>query len=204
MRGSGPILGTSPPMIGTAMHSQIRKPFAIAAAVVLLGLTAACGGDTEDDEGTGDTTEDITDDANEQVGGTRVATLEVLDGWAELHPDARGLAEVTAGDETTIELSVAGLEAETEYPAHVHDGSCDADPPGGAHWQLDTEGDQGTPNHIHTYVVTDAEGVGEMTDTSDLIADDRAVSIVVHVPGTNEQIQEVGSDRILCGDLEDA
>lgn len=176
------------------MNSLTRKSPAVAAAV-LLGLTAACGGDTDDepdDEPTG-----------EAAGATRQATFEVLDEWAEIHPEATGTAEVTADDDgTTVTLSLSGLGPETEYPAHVHDGACDADPPGGRHWLADPDAEGGgVPNHIHTYVVTDGEGAGEMTLESDLAADDRAMSIVVHAGGSNEQLQRAGADRILCGDL---
>ncbi|WP_026929282.1 hypothetical protein [Glycomyces tenuis] len=176
------------------MRTLLRKSPAVAAAV-LLGLAAACGGEV-DEESDGEPTGDA-------VAETRRAALEVLDGWTDIHPEGTGTVELAADDDgTTVTLSVSGLAPETEYPAHVHDGACDADPPGGRHWLADPDAEGGgEPNHIHTYVVTDGEGAGEMTLDSDLVADDRAVSVVVHASGSNEQLQQAGADRVLCGDL---
>ncbi|GAB3650477.1 hypothetical protein [Glycomyces tarimensis] len=181
------------------MDSRTRRPLAAAATVVLLGLTAACGDDPDEEP-------DADEDATGQV---RYADLQVLAEWADVLPDAGGDADVTTdqgtvGEGTTVELIVEGLQPNTEYPAHVHAGTCDADPPGGEHWSSspDSELEPSGPTHFHTYVITNEDGHGAMTDGSDLAVDDRALSIVVHASGSNELLQEAGSDRILCGDLE--
>lgn len=177
------------------MRSSTRK-YPAAAAAVLLALAAACGGDTEE------ATEGAP--AVAAAAETRHAVLELVDGWAAVHPEGTGTVEVAADEDgTTVTLAVSGLDPETEYPAHVHDGACDAEPPGGRHWRADPDADgQGSPDHLHTYVVTDAEGAGEMSMESDLVADERAVSVVVHAAGSNEWLEPAGGDRIFCGDLE--
>jgi Cu/Zn superoxide dismutase len=175
------------------MRSSTRKYSALAAAA-LLGLAAACGGDTEE----------ATEGAPAVAAAEpRRAVLEPVGGWAQIHPEGTGTVEVAADEDgTTVTLAVSGLDPETEYPAHVHDGACDADPPGGRHWRADPDSDgQGRPDHLHTYVLTDAEGAGEMSMESDLVADERAVSVVVHAGGSNEWLEQAGADRIFCGDL---
>ncbi|GAB3223097.1 hypothetical protein GCM10027447_10470 [Glycomyces halotolerans] len=178
------------------MYSRTRG---LSAAVALLGLTVACG-DGPDEERDAD--EDVT-------GQVRYADLQVLDPWADILPDAGGDADVTTDpgtvDEgTTVDLVVEGLQPNTEYPAHIHAGTCDDEPPGGDHWSSDPDADlhPAGPTHVHTYVITDEGGLGTMTDGSDLAVDDRAMSIVVHASGSNDLLQQAGSSRILCGDLE--
>src|SRR5690606_27746201 len=109
------------------MRSSTRK-YPAAAAAVLLALAAACGGDTEE------ATEGAP--AVAAAAETRRAVLELVDGWAAVHPEGAGTVEVAADEDgTTVTLAVSGLDPETEYPAHVHDGACDAEPPGGRHWR---------------------------------------------------------------------
>lgn len=170
------------------------RGFAAALAAVVLGATAACGDNRDMTE------QDLT------TGETRSAELQVLDAWADLLPEAGGDADITTDQGTsdygtTIELLVEGLQPNTEYPAHVHAGTCEDEPPGGEHWSSEPDGELETPTHFHTYVITDGEGRGAMTDESDLVVDDRALSVVLHAAGSNDRLQEAGSDRLLCGDL---
>ena len=53
-----------------------------------------------------------------------------------------------------------------------------------------------------TFTTSDT-GVGSATVSSDLILDDRAESIVVHAPEALTTSENLDSDRVLCGDLED-
>src|SRR5690606_17175867 len=146
------------------MRSSTCK-YPAAAADVLLAQATACGGDTE--EGTDRAP------SGHASADARIPALALPDAWASGPPARAGTVEVApAEDGTSGTFAVAGLDPATEYPAHVHAGACDAEPPGGRHWRADPDADgQGSPDHLHTYVVTDAEGAGEMSMESDLVAD---------------------------------
>ncbi|THV39461.1 hypothetical protein [Glycomyces buryatensis] len=165
----------------------------VAAAVAVLLTTVACGSDAEDDA---------------DLGRSGTATLEVLDEWAEAYPRGTGTANVSTDDGTTIELAVTGLAADSEYTFHVHDAACDADPPGGEHWSTDAEGGgysgangSTASDEIGMSFTTGENGAGNTTATSELVLDDRAESIVVHAPSSDEHFEHLDSDRLLCGDL---
>ncbi|MCD0444471.1 hypothetical protein LO763_12660 [Glycomyces sp. A-F 0318] len=162
---------------------------AAAAAAVLTAALAGCGGDAEDDAGT---------DADESW----TAALHVTAPWAGDHPDGHGTADLTSADGTSLQLAVGGLGEEVEYTAHVHEGTCDEDPPGGGHWLADPAGEDAPGNIIELVLTTSATGTGETTVSSDLTPDDRARSVVVHAPDAVVEAENLDSDRVLCGDLD--
>lgn len=161
---------------------------AVAAATVLAGALAGCGSDAED---------------SDDLGGAWTATLNPTSAWSAVYPAGTGTAKVSSADGTSVQLTVAGLGPDVEYMAHVHDGECNEDPPGGGHWLSDPNGEDAVGNIIELHFTTSATGTGETTVSSDLMIDDRAESIVVHAPDTLTESEGLDSDRVLCGDLED-
>ena len=117
----GPILETRP-VEGAPMPS-FR---AAAAAIAMAGALAACGSDAED---------------SPELGESLASTLTATDAWTGAHPRATGDAEVTSDDGIDVRLSVAGLAPSADYTAHLHDGACIDDPPGGGHWLADPSGE---------------------------------------------------------------
>jgi Cu/Zn superoxide dismutase len=159
---------------------------ATATTAVVLATLAGCGLDA----------------GGEDLGGSWTAALTVTDGWSEVFPDGTGLATITTDDGTSVQLSVAGLDLDTEYTAHVHDGACDEDPPGGGHWLADPDGEDAAGNIIELRLSTSGAGTGESRATSELVPDERAKSVVVHAPADSEGAAGPDGDRVLCGDLE--
>lgn len=167
-----------------------RRATAKTAAIAAL-LTAAatgCGSDAED---------------SPDLGGSWTATLATTADWAAVYPNGHGTAEITAADGTRVQLTVAGLTGSTEYTAHVHDGECDENPPGGGHWMADPDGEDAAGNIVELTFTTSETGTGEATVSSDLTLDDRAESIVVHAPDAITADEGLTDNRVLCGDLED-
>jgi len=160
-----------------------------AAAVALAAALAGCGG--------GD------DPKNPDLGGAWTATLSATPAWSGVAPRATGTADISSTGSTSVTLAVTGLAPSTDYTAHVHDGECDEDPPGGGHWLADPEGEDAAGNIIELHFTTSETGVGSATVSTDLVPDDRAESVVVHAPEALTQSQGLDSDRVLCGDLED-
>lgn len=159
---------------------------AAAAALLLTGALAACGSDAED---------------GIDLGGAWTASMEVTEDWAEALPQAGGTAAVSSADGTSVQLSLVGLEPETEYMAHVHDGECDEDPPGGGHWLADPEGEDAAGNIVVLTFTSGPDGTGSTTASSPFMLDDRAESVVVHAPEDSVEAAGADSDRVLCGDL---
>lgn len=161
-----------------------------AVAAVLAAALAGCG-------------DSATDPEDEDLGGAWNATLEVTAAWTHAAPQATGTADISSTGSTSVRLAVAGLAPDTDYTAHVHDGGCDEDPPGGGHWLKDPDGEDAAGNIIELRFTTSSTGVGSADVSSDLLLDDRARSVVVHAPETLTQSEGIDSDRVLCGDLED-
>ncbi|MCC3762141.1 hypothetical protein K3N28_03520 [Glycomyces sp. TRM65418] len=165
---------------------------AVAAPVVLVAALAGCGDGADDADDAVDLDESL------------AATLMVTDTWGGVHPIAGGEADVDADAGTSVSLSAAGLGPGLEYTAHVHDGLCADNPPGGGHWLADPSGEDAPGNIVQLSFTTDADGAGATEVASDLALDDRAKSIVVHVPESEAQAHGSESDRVLCGDLKAA
>lgn len=131
-------------------------------------------------------------------GAPKVACADLVrDAWPALRTagdatvlDAavsRGLGSMTAEatmtrdlqGRTIATLSATGLQADTEYPVHVHDRSCDiAD--GGAHYVLDPAQPGSADNEMWLTLTTDGAGTGTATTTVLHTARPEAQSIVIH------------------------
>jgi hypothetical protein len=159
-----------------------------AAAVVLAGALAGCGSGAED---------------SPDLGGSWTATLEPTATWSAVYPRGTGTAKLSSSDGTSVELTVTGLGPSVEYTAHVHDGECDENPPGGGHWMSDPNGEDAAGNIIELTFTTSDTGVGDTTVSAPLMLDDRAKSVVVHAPQALTESEGLDADRVLCGDLED-
>ena len=96
------------------------------------------------------------------------------------------------GDGTTVTIELTGLGAGAGYIAHVHDEPCVDG--GGAHYQFSPGGDHHPPNEIHLAFTAMPGGMGSMTAENEQVADERAVSVVVH-----EAID--GAPKLVCADL---
>lgn len=97
---------------------------------------------------------------------------------------------------TTAELTVSGLpDGVTEFPAHVHAGTCGLTPPGGPHYKLDPSVTaEVEANEI--WLDFDVDG-GEAMSSEDKpahLARPDAISVVIHAPGSD--------DRLMCIELE--
>ncbi|MCH7232399.1 hypothetical protein L0U85_16290 [Glycomyces sp. L485] len=159
---------------------------AVIAAAAVLATAAGCGSDADEPA----------------LDETRTTALSVLTGWDEIYPDASGTAEMSIGEGTRVDLAVADLEPNTDYTAHVHDAACDHEPPGGEHWTADPDEGESEANEIHLAFRTNDRGIGEAFANSDLVADDRARSVVVHTSASDALMEHMSSDRILCGDFD--
>ncbi|WP_155830102.1 hypothetical protein [Glycomyces tenuis] len=102
-----------------------------------------------------------------------------------------------------MEPEVVGLMPETDYTSHLHDATCESDPPGGDHRLADPEAGMSESNEVHLHFTTDADGNGTAVIDSDLVADDRVKAIVVHVDDPESEAHDhMASDRVPCGDFE--
>ncbi len=93
---------------------------------------------------------------------------------------------------TTVTVMLKGLEPGATYIAHVHADVCAN--AGGPHYQFEVGGDHYPPNEIHLAFTAGDDGSGHMTANNDAVADNRAVSIVVH-----RAID--GAPKLACADL---
>jgi hypothetical protein len=89
---------------------------------------------------------------------------------------------------------VRGLEANTTYPAHVHNAPCSATPPGGSHYQHQVGGPVDAVNEIWPIVTTGSAGRGFGSAWHTHRARPDAMSIVIHYPPDT-------SIRLACADL---
>lgn len=85
-----------------------------------------------------------------------------------------------------------GLEADTEYSAHVHSGTCAEG--GGPHYLQDPAGEDIAENGLWPAITTNAEGMGYGMSMQEFAVTEDARSVVIHQP------DEDGT-RIACGDL---
>jgi Cu-Zn family superoxide dismutase len=122
----------------------------------------------------------------------RVTTLE---GGEQLGYELQGRAVMVRSASTTVVvLRVRGLEANTTYPAHVHNAPCSSTPPGGGHYQHEIGGPVDAANEIWPAVSTNNTGRGWGAAWHGHRARADAMSIVIHYPPDT-------SIRLACIDL---
>lgn len=188
-------------------HAKRVAPvlLALAAAVAL----TACGG-SDESTGANDTTAEA-----ETVSGQ----FEPLPGVPAAYSGLSGEAELTRADGgTTVSLSLTGLEAQTEYVAHLHTGSCDQAEPGGPHFQFEKGGSEEPPNEIHLEFASNAAGDGEAQASSKReVPVGEAGSVVLHLADEQQVMAAFvhegkhhgkgdhrHSDKLACAELEGA
>ncbi|WP_340294534.1 PKD domain-containing protein [Aquipuribacter hungaricus] len=137
-------------------------------------------------------------DAYDVAFSTGVTTGGVVLPFADgttTYPDVAGTATMLrdrTGTVTTLE--VTGLRPGTAHMVHVHEQAC-AVGRGGAHFRFDTSQPFAEENEIWLPFTTDAGGAsGQVVVRTDLRADEKARSVVVHDP-------DDPSLRIACADL---
>lgn len=121
--------------------------------------------------------------------------FETLPGGIEKGYDIEGRAVmVRLPQRTLVAVLVHGLDADTTYPAHVHNAPCSSTPPGGGHYQHQIGGPVDAVNEIWPIVTTNRRGwgLGHATHAHRARAD--AQSIVIHYPPDT-------SVRLACVDL---
>ncbi|MDH3707906.1 MAG: hypothetical protein OES57_17710 [Acidimicrobiia bacterium] len=124
--------------------------------------------------------------------------FSTLEGGEQLGFDIDGRAMmVRLPHHTLVHVRVNGLAAKTTYPAHVHDGPCSADPPGGVHYQH-KPGDGprfvNDVNEIWPEITTNGRGGAHAHAAHGHRARPDARSVVIHYP-------EDTSIRLACADL---
>ncbi len=165
---------------------MIHKPILLlSSGLMALSLAVSgCGNDPGD---------------NPDAGPQQLAYYSIAGGsFAPLgdYTDIRGRAQILRGvdGQTTVELHIEGLEANTEYPAHVHKLPCDVDY-GGGHYKMDpTVVETDENNEIWPAFTSGDNGVGRITLTVDHLARADAQAIVVHDPNS-------GNAKMACADL---
>lgn len=101
---------------------------------------------------------------------------------------------VRSPGQTVVQLHVEGLQASTDYPAHVHALPCDVNT-AGDHYKIDptvTMSDE--TNEIWLPFTTDSDGVGNTSVTVSHYARPDAQSIVIHDP-------DASNAKMACVDL---
>jgi len=101
-----------------------------------------------------------------------------------------------AAVQSVVKVKVAGLIANTTYPAHVHRQPCNTGD-GGAHYKMNndvTEVTASTANELWVPLAANANGFGEARLEVDHVANADALSIVIHDPVTP-------ANRLACVDL---
>ena len=106
----------------------------------------------------------------------------------------------TRGESTRVRLMVTGLPPSRTFGAHVHTGSCGADPlASGGHYQHSS--DTTVPlaqREVWLDVTSDAEGRGVATTTVPWsFAPGTAGSVVIHAQPTNQMTGAAGA-RLAC------
>lgn len=209
---------------------RVRRGVAALAAAGLLLTGAACSDDGGDEAApdteatTGDAAAGSGDEANDgEAFSGMLAAPEEAEGaftYAEAAPEGAELSVriAGAGDGTTFELDVSGLEPERGYAVHAHVDPCG--PTGddaGPHYQDEVD-PAATPdepsvdpayanpdNEVWLDVMTDAEGSGTATAEVPFTFDEGGApaSIIVHEAmetATEEGEAGTAGDRLACLD----
>ncbi len=138
----------------------------------------------------------------EAADGHRVVTsgrFGTLSGGADLGYTVTGTALMVRNprkdDTTAVRVVVRGLEPDTTYKVHVHNGYCSDDPAGGGHYQNVIGGPVDEYNEIWPIVTTNSAGVGIGQASHDAWARRDARSVVIHWPDDS-------AVRLACADLD--
>lgn len=109
----------------------------------------------------------------------------------DVHGAATMMRSDADGGQTVVRSHATGLDRNTTYKSHVHNGPCAAG--GGGHYQHDAGGDVDAVNEIWPTLATNGGGTGSGYATHDHRARVDAQSIVIHDPDDG--------GRIACLDL---
>lgn len=123
--------------------------------------------------------------------------FQTLSGGADLGYDITGHATMVrrpGPGNTSVSLTVRGLDADQAYAVHVHNAPCSATPPGGGHYQHDIGGAVDPVNEIWPAFSTNAAGVGHGAAWHGHVARADAQAIVIHWP-------QDSAVRLACLDL---
>jgi len=134
----------------------------------------------------------LTDDisgATNYIGRFSVFASAEEEGYDAIEGDGQ---LVRADGRTWASIQVSGMEANTEYMAHVHQYPCDVNNAGG-HYKIDPtiEGTE-EDNEIWPSFTSDCDGVGLGDDEVPHLARPDATSVVIHAPS---------GAKIACADL---
>lgn len=95
-------------------------------------------------------------------------------------PEMAGAAYLARTDDgTTLTVDVTGLEPDTDYTSHLHEGVC-ADG-AGDHFKFDADGSDQPPNEVHLIVAADADGGAATTITNENPDSQGVRSMVLHL-----------------------
>ena len=87
---------------------------------------------------------------------------------------------------TSVRVFVRGLEPNTTYSTHVHNGTCASG--GGSHYQEEVSGSVDAVNEIWPTIYTNRRGNGRGAASHGHWAREEAQSIVIHAPGTGVRL----------------
>lgn len=105
--------------------------------------------------------------------------------------EGRALLSISPMGSSIVELYISGLNSDTSYASHVHNGTCASG--GGGHYLQMMDGEDTAQNGLWPAFMTDTDGVGLTEVVADFVVRNDARSVVVHQPVTG--------DRIACADL---
>lgn len=183
------------------MHTDIKKIFALLAALCAAVALAACGGSESESEA-------------ETVSGS----FKPLPAAPPAYNGVAGNARLTRSEDGTVAaISLRGLVPGDRYVAHLHTGTCERPDAGGPHFQFNKGGADEPPNEIHFSLRANEAG-----EASARAANKRQVpageagSVVVHVAGAHTHMAAVfvhegehhdkdrkpTVDKIACANLE--
>jgi len=146
---------------------NVKKLVATMLALAAVAALIACGSD-----------EETSAELEEIVTGELTTLAEAPPAYSKVS----GKVELGRGEkETTVRLSVSGLEPNTAYIAHLHVAGCDQSDPGGPHFQFEPGGSEEPPNEIHLEFTSDADGEGKaQTRSKREVPVGEAGSVVLH------------------------
>lgn len=123
----------------------------------------------------------------------RSGNFTMTESGEAFYGDIAGRAKlyVTEDGWSMVNIYLTGLDADTEYAAHVHRGACETG--GGGHYLQDLAGEDVAENGLWPVFTTDAHGAGQGSAAQEFTVRPGARSVVVHEPESG--------DRLVCADL---